>query len=57
MNWKCKGNILWLYAIIKFISFAFFVKVYLCILKYTSYQFTSLQEKEFFEKMISKLAY
>ena len=27
----------------------FLKKVYLCILKYTSYQFTSLQEKEFFE--------
>ena len=27
----------------------FLKKVYLCILKYTSYRFTSLQEKEFFE--------
>ena len=38
-------------------GFIFLGEVYLCILKYTSYQFTSLQEKEFFEKMISKLAY
>ena len=29
----------------------FLKKVYLCILKYTSYRFTSLQEKEFFERI------